>query len=115
VQGYLAQMGQPAFEWPTPDGPPDRSEYWISNLMPRWRFALDLVQGRIEGTSLDLEALGQVAGSDGPGGLAERMLGAPLSPEVIAALDSALGPVDEPTRLQLWLAGLLASPGFQWQ
>jgi uncharacterized protein (DUF1800 family) len=114
LQDYLRQMGQPAFEWPTPDGPPDRSDYWISNLMPRWRFALDVAQNQIGGTTLDLEGLASAAGADTFDGMAELLLGMRLDPELSSDLQTAIGQVDEHTQLQLLLAGLLASPGFQW-
>ena len=114
VQEYLRQMGQPAFEWPTPDGPPDRSDYWISNLMPRWRFALDVAQNQIGGTSLDLDGLAAAVGGDTFNRMAELLLGLRLDPELSRGLQAAIGQVDEHTQLQLLLAGLLASPGFQW-
>jgi hypothetical protein len=114
VQDYLRQMGQPAFEWPTPDGPPDRSDYWISNLMPRWRFALALAQNQIPGTTLDLDGLASAAGGDPLKRMSELLLGLQLDPELSSGLQQAIGQVDEQTRLQLSLAGLLASPGFQW-
>ena len=114
VQDYLRQMGQPAFEWPTPDGPPDRSDYWISNLMPRWRFALAFAQNQIPGTTLDLAGLASAAGGDPLKRMAELLLGLELDPKLSSGLQQAIGQVDEQTRLQLSLAGLLASPGFQW-
>ena len=114
IQDYLRQMGQPAFEWPTPDGPPDRSDYWISNLMPRWRFALALAQNQISGTTLDLDGLATPAGGDTLKRMSELLLGLQLDPELSGGLQQAIGQVDEQTQLRLSLAGLLASPGFQW-
>lgn len=32
----LTQMGQVMFDWETPDGYPDRVEYWSGNVLPRW-------------------------------------------------------------------------------
>jgi len=43
-------MGQPLYAWPTPDGPADDASAWVTNLLPRWNFALDLVDGNLDGT-----------------------------------------------------------------
>ncbi len=114
VQEYLGQMGQPAFGWPTPDGAPDRSDYWINNLLPRWRFALDLAQNQIGGTTLDLKRIATAAGGEPFNRVSELLLGTRLDPELSTGLLEAIGSVGEQTQLQLSLAGLLASPGFQW-
>lgn len=119
IQQLLAQMGQPLFAWPTPDGPPDRSEYWASNLLPRWRFAIDLSRNAISGTQLTVAEL--LAGIDPQTAfdrLAVLLLGAPLDraarDQVLAALRAGAGS-DGRTLVELILAGLLASPGFQYQ
>ncbi|MCH7609862.1 MAG: DUF1800 family protein [Chloroflexi bacterium] len=111
-------MGQPAFGWPTPDGPPADSSYWTSNLMPRWRFALALSQNQIDGTQLEVGAL---VDSDSVESdfdrLSELLLGARLETrvrdELIAALSDG-GATDRRTMTELTIAGLLASPGYQW-
>jgi hypothetical protein len=46
--------------------------------------------------------------------MSELLLGLQLDPELSGGLQQAVGQVDEQTQLQLSLAGLLASPGFQW-
>ncbi|MFQ5942543.1 MAG: DUF1800 domain-containing protein [Anaerolineales bacterium] len=118
LQTFLAQMGQPAFQWPTPDGPPVDSNYWTSNLMPRWRFAVAFSQNGIGGTKLQVEALmeGKSVESDFDR-LSELLLGTRLEPkardQLLAAL-SAGGATDQRTLMELTIAGLLASPGFQW-
>lgn len=35
-RSYLTQMGHVMFDWETPDGYPDRTEYWAGNVLPRW-------------------------------------------------------------------------------
>src|SRR4029078_13649511 len=42
INEHLMRMGQSYFNWPTPDGYPDRSLAWQGNLMPRWQFAFEL-------------------------------------------------------------------------
>lgn len=39
MNGQLATLGMPTFQWETPDGFPDLFEFWSGNLMPRWQFA----------------------------------------------------------------------------
>lgn len=120
--GFLRQMGQLAFAWPTPDGYPDRSEVWQGNLLPRWQFALALARGEIAGTRIDLANLLRVSGASDLEMLLDRvgalLLGAPLpSPErdaLAAALRSA-GAQDIPEAAAVVVAGLLASPAFQWR
>ena len=45
LAGMLSQMGQYQFQWPTPTGHPDKSEYWLSSntMLARWNLALNLV------------------------------------------------------------------------
>jgi hypothetical protein len=31
-------LGHPIFTWDTPDGFPDKIEYWAGNIVPRWGF-----------------------------------------------------------------------------
>ena len=38
LNGQLATLGQPIFSWDTPDGFPDKIEYWAGNIVPRWGF-----------------------------------------------------------------------------
>jgi uncharacterized protein (DUF1800 family) len=35
----LNSLGQPLFAWDTPDGYPDKVEYWAGNIVPRWNYA----------------------------------------------------------------------------
>jgi uncharacterized protein (DUF1800 family) len=39
MNGQLFNLGQVLFEWSTPDGYPDKVEYWSGNIVPRWSFA----------------------------------------------------------------------------
>ena len=121
INENLMQMGQSYFNWPTPDGYPDRSLAWQGNLMPRWQFAFELIRGEIKGTRAGLKELMDVSSADGlpeeVDSVASLLLGAPLAPatrdELIASVRSA-GAIDEEA-LQIITAGLLASPAFQWR
>ena len=43
MNGQLDNLGQQLFAWDTPDGYPDKIEYWAGNIVPRWSFANDAV------------------------------------------------------------------------
>jgi hypothetical protein len=121
VNEHLMRMGQSYFNWPTPDGYPDRSLAWQGNLMPRWQFAFELIREEIKGTNTGLKQLLDVSLADGLSGevdsVASLLLGAPLSSnardELIASVRSADATEEE--TLQIVTAGLLASPAFQWR
>jgi uncharacterized protein (DUF1800 family) len=38
VSNQLTTLGQQLFSWDTPDGYPDKMEYWAGNIVPRWSF-----------------------------------------------------------------------------
>ncbi|MCF6277200.1 MAG: DUF1800 family protein [Anaerolineales bacterium] len=122
LQKHLARMGQPYFTWPTPDGYPDTSAPWMSNLMPRWQFTMALAQGEIEGTSIDVEYLLELSGASEIKSfiswMSALLLGAPLPDEDCQKMASALretGAGDEISTARVVIAGLLASPAFQWR
>jgi hypothetical protein len=118
VQDHLARMGQPLFEWPTPDGPPDDMASWQGGLFARWEFAYELARSEIEGTKIDLaESLKGAGASSLDGtldGLANLLLGTPLAEPDRSAVLRAIGKASEADGPSLLLAGLLASPAFQW-
>lgn len=35
-RSLLTQMGHVLYDWETPEGYPDRTEYWVGNIVPRW-------------------------------------------------------------------------------
>jgi uncharacterized protein (DUF1800 family) len=39
LSNSLTILGQQLFAWATPDGYPDKIEYWAGNILPRWAFA----------------------------------------------------------------------------
>lgn len=124
VQDYLLRMGQVPFNWPTPDGYPDRTEAWQGNLMPRWQFAFALARNEIEKTEVDLPALMAASGADlstearqAFDAFSTLLLGAPLPAGEREALLAALrlAGVSEDELLPILAGGLLACPAFQWR
>lgn len=112
---YLAEMGQPLFQWPTPDGYPDYAEAWSGTLLARWRFALALAQGQIPGVQVDLPGLVAAAPGEAPeqrlAQLAALLLGQPLDLATARQLVQTHQLDSEP----LMAATLLGSPAFQWR
>ena len=39
LSNSLTNLGQQLYAWDTPDGYPDKIEYWAGNILPRWSFA----------------------------------------------------------------------------
>jgi uncharacterized protein (DUF1800 family) len=54
---FLQRMGHVPFQYPTPDGYPDDSNFWMGTLLWRWKFALALVQKQIKSVSADIDEL----------------------------------------------------------
>ena len=118
VQEYLVRMGQVPFNWPTPDGYPDRAAAWQGNLMPRWQFAFALARNELDKTEVDLPALLGTSGADSPlDALSALLLGSALPAaqgETLLAAIRAAGASDDEL-LPILAGGLLASPAFQWR
>ncbi len=121
LRAMFARMGQPLFEWPTPDGPPFDGPEWQGNLLPRWQFALALAQNRLSGTEVRLPRL---FAEQEPSSLEEclarlsaRLLSRamPAGPRrELARTLIAAGAPDSMESAPIILSGILASPAFQW-
>ena len=118
---HLLRMDQLYFNWPTPDGYPDRSAAWQGNLMPRWQFAFAFIRNELKNTKHNLTVLLDVSSTgilqEDVDALAELLLGAPLErlvrDELIASVRTA-GATPKET-LQIIAASLIAAPAFQWR
>jgi len=123
VLPYLEKMGQLPYKWAMPDGYPDRVDPWASGLLLRWDFALDLVRGKVDGTSVPLQSVAEATGETEPQALVRslsRILHgqplpeAPLKAIAARAASKGDGPLPDPI-LQGVTALLLAAPQFQWR
>lgn len=54
---YLARMGQPPFQFPTPDGYPESPAHWVGTLLWRWNFALALTANTVPNVNVNVERL----------------------------------------------------------
>jgi uncharacterized protein (DUF1800 family) len=119
LQRRLSAMGQLPFAWATPDGPIDEAGPWKGGLMARWQFALDLMADRIGGTHVPLEDLLQTSGATTPAGAVDAFAMALLGEVPDTKTQSSLLPLAShgswPEGAGVMVAGLLASPAFQWR
>lgn len=58
----LGVLGQSLFSWDTPDGYPDKIEYWAGNIVPRWSFGTTMSTYKA-GTSVAVDTTQYLAGS----------------------------------------------------
>ena len=118
---FCAQMGQPLFHWPMPDGYPDTSEVWTAGLLSRWNWCLSLLNGEL-GAVNDAVARSAAQAVDidaAVDSLAKRILGRSLEVETQTALVDYIGPglpLDPAiqARLRDAVALMFAHPEFQW-
>ncbi len=128
LQRHLVKMGQPLYEWPMPDGFPEKAAAWTGSLLPRWNFALALASNAVPGTKVDLNAPLVAAKAHTEAeqldALTETVLGRPAgSSEVqqvkMQARDhiqrARAAGLPETTVLAEATGLLLASPTFQWK
>lgn len=117
---YLLRMGQGPFEYPTPDGYPDKAAPWLGTLLWRWNFAFTLASGHVPSVDVSLDRLVQaVGGSAGNGLRPARLLpyfiGRAGTEAEIQALDDyrASTVITDGNHAAELLGLVLASPAFQ--
>jgi len=62
INGQLNNLGQALFAWDTPDGYPDKIEYWAGNIVPRWGYA-SVISALNSTTSVAVDTTAYRAGS----------------------------------------------------
>ena len=130
LRGVLTQLGQPLFQWPTPDGYPDVYGAWINTngLLSRWNVALNLAQAGPHGIQADVRTPTLQSGAKSAAELADfwanRLLHRALPPEsrdqLVAYLNNGNVPFALDDRfLRAKLPGLVAlimsSPDYQYR
>jgi uncharacterized protein (DUF1800 family) len=128
LQKHLADMGQPLYQWPMPDGFPEKASAWTGSLLSRWNFALALTSNAIPGIkanlNLPLEAAKVDKGSDEAklNALLETVLHQPADSKAVYPLREQVrrhiarareAKVSEQMILSETVALLIASPHFQ--
>lgn len=108
LQKHLERMGQPLFQWPMPDGYPDKTSSWTGSMLARWNFALALTGDDIRGTEIDFDRIPS-AGKEPREAAAKLALAHALLSKGSAAALRQAGSDREAVAL------CLASPEFQWR
>ncbi|HVG38001.1 MAG TPA: DUF1800 domain-containing protein [Pyrinomonadaceae bacterium] len=115
---FLTRMGQGLFQYPTPDGYPDRTAPWLGTLLWRWNFAFALASNRIPSAEVALDALAAAIGATSeaaldPGRLFAYFVGRGANDAEAAALGDFLARAGG-TDARAELFGLiLSAPAFQ--
>ncbi len=103
LQNHLENMGQLPFNWPTPDGYPDKEQHWQVQLLPRWNFAIAAANNQIKGTEVSLDSF-----ANNPAVLATNLVQRQLTEMEMSALHQANNVSD-------MVGLLLCLPAFQYQ
>jgi uncharacterized protein (DUF1800 family) len=128
IQEHLGRMGQPLYQWPMPDGYPDRTGAWTGSLLARWNFATNLLTGGVPGTTIDLPGLMKVSGATTPAQSTDALLQmllarhpasegvAPLREKILAHATKVAKTGDtKRSAPQECAALIISSPEFQWR
>jgi uncharacterized protein (DUF1800 family) len=130
LRGVMVLLGQPLFQWATPDGYPDYAGAWINTngLLARWNIALNLTQDGGRGISADVKTPTSQAGLKTAAEVVDywtaRLLNRAMAPadrdKVIAYLSGGAANftlTDQilKTKLPGSVALVLASPDFQYR
>ncbi|MDB4883418.1 MAG: hypothetical protein JWL95_2184 [Gemmatimonadetes bacterium] len=115
LNGQLNAMGQSLFLWDTPDGYPDKVEFWAGNLLPRWNYANALSVMKTASVTVD-SAPFSTGGVDGAmSAINQRIFAGEMSPSTATYLRSYLSAAAfTDARLRETIALALSSSDFQW-
>jgi uncharacterized protein (DUF1800 family) len=116
LNGQLNAMGQSLFLWDTPDGYPDKVEYWAGNILPRWNYANALSVMK-SATSVNVDSTPfSTGGVDGAmSSINQRIFAGEMSPTTAGYLRGYLSATTfSDARLRETLALALSSSDFQW-
>ena len=107
---YLHRMGQGPFQYPTPDGYPDRTEPWLGTLLWRWNFAFNAASNRLPTVTVPLKELAHAIGGFRPEDLLAYFIGRIGSDVELKAISDYQNSNRDDAEL---VALVLASPAFQ--
>jgi uncharacterized protein (DUF1800 family) len=106
---FLARMGQGVFQYPTPDGYPDKAAPLMATLLWRWNLAFAVASNSVPSVNVSIEKLLSAMGagqSDAAPKLFRHLNGHDPEPPQMKALASIFNPKD-------LTALILSSPAFQ--
>jgi len=116
---YISQMGQPLYQCIPPTGYADRGDEWLnpSSQIARMNLAIDLVQGLVNGVTVNVRNFAVGADLLSPASVAraanEAVFGGLLSADTLAAAGRVDTRINNPSAAVRASAILLASPDTQ--
>lgn len=115
MRGQLDLMGHSLFNWETPDGYPDRMEFWSGLVLQRWNAVSTFASASAATFSVDIEPFRGATAEATVQLIVERLFGG----EATAALRTRLANYIRPnltstTRLRETVGLALSSSSFQW-
>lgn len=115
-EARLLNAGHMPFYFITPDGYPDRLEAWAGQILPRWNFAIDLMNNGLQSVTVDTAAFLQ--GADTGQAVADRIdmafFGGLMPPGEKTVILNYLGASPSLATSAEAIALTISSPGFQW-
>jgi uncharacterized protein (DUF1800 family) len=114
MRNQLNAMGHQLHDWETPDGYPDKIEYWAGNIITRWSFATALSNSNSATLSINMSPF-----TGNPTSITDAMNDHLFGGEMGAATRSALisylgGGTLNASRIREGLALAMSSAEFQW-
>ena len=117
LSSSIADAGHQPFTWQTPDGFPDKIEYWAGDLLPRWNFAVFLAAAdAADSVRFDVSPFMTSGTASGVASSIDRFcFGGEIPPHLRDELASyvAIAPTDQ-TRVREAVSLALASFTFQF-
>ncbi len=116
LNGQLGGIGQPLFVYETPDGYPDKVEYWSGNILPRWSFSVSLASSNST-TTVKVDTAPYLTGT--ADAAVDRIINEFYGGEVSAALRTNLltyikGGTFNDLRVRETMSLALSAQAFQW-
>lgn len=115
---YLLRMGHGPFQYPTPDGYPDKAAPWMGTLLWRWNFAFALSSNRVPSVNVPIDRLiaairGNMTRDRLPRILVPYFVGRAATETEIRALNDYAASAFVTDNRALLVGLMLASPAFQ--
>lgn len=117
VRSQLNASGHHPFYWGTPDGYPDKLDYWVGLILPRWNFGASLLNGNINGASVNVGTFfnGLTTAQQMVDRIDQALFAGEMSASEKNRIRTYMLP-DSPSaqRRQEGIGLAIGSPGFQW-
>jgi len=115
VRGHLNAMGHQLFNWETPDGYPDKMEFWAGLALSRWNMATSMVAQTGATFNVDVTPLVGTSAETGAALIVDALFGGEVTESLRTRLQTYLRPSPTNTaRVREAVALALSSAQFQW-